>query len=166
MDELKAAAERILIASKDPSAGVWVWGDASFGDCALRCDMEILARHYLSPPAAGPGVDANRFVSNCRQRDRDGDWVNDYDELVAELRAALGTGEGDDGLEFPIGSRWAIDHDGFVGSVIGYYRRRDGKEGVVLQQDGTNVVHVYGLRWLAPASPIPAAPAPNEGGKK
>jgi len=41
-----------------------------------------------------------------------------------------------------------IDHDGFVGRVTGYYERHDGKHGVVLQQEGTRVVHVYGEKWL------------------
>lgn len=50
--------------------------------------------------------------------------------------------------KYPIDSRWHIGHDGFVGTVRGYYIRRDGKRGVVLQQDETNIVHVYGERWL------------------
>lgn len=49
------------------------------------------------------------------------------------------------------GLRYRIAHDGFVGTVIGHYERLDGKRGVVLQQDGTNVVHVYGEKWLIPA---------------
>jgi hypothetical protein len=50
------------------------------------------------------------------------------------------------------GDRFLIDHDGFVGTVIGEYQRLDGKRGVVLQQDGTTVVHVYGEKWLKPAA--------------
>ncbi|WP_404927115.1 hypothetical protein [Mesorhizobium sp. ORM16] len=46
-----------------------------------------------------------------------------------------------------------IEHDGFEGSVIGSYTTREGKRGVVLQQIGTKVVHVYGEKWLALASP-------------
>lgn len=52
-----------------------------------------------------------------------------------------------------IGTRYAIEHDGFVGDVRGHYTRRDGYRGVVLQQDGTNVVHVYGRKWLKPLTP-------------
>lgn len=55
---------------------------------------------------------------------------------------------GPDDMRAPLGARFTIDHDGFVGTVIGYYRRHDGKRGVVLQQDGTKVVHVYGEKWL------------------
>lgn len=47
--------------------------------------------------------------------------------------------------------RYRIEHDGFVGTKIGEYQRLDGKRGVVLQQDGTNIVHVYGEKWLVPA---------------
>ncbi|EHK57722.1 hypothetical protein [Allomesorhizobium alhagi] len=46
--------------------------------------------------------------------------------------------------------RYRIEHDGFVGTKIGEYQRLDGKRGVVLQQDGTNIVHVYGIKWLIP----------------
>lgn len=55
----------------------------------------------------------------------------------------------------PRGTRYSIEHDGFTGTVIGHYERLDGKRGVVLQQDGTNVVHVYGEKWLKPAGAAP-----------
>lgn len=41
-----------------------------------------------------------------------------------------------------------IAHDGFAGEIIGHYTTREGKRGVVVQQDGTRVVHVYGEKWL------------------
>jgi hypothetical protein len=41
-----------------------------------------------------------------------------------------------------------IEHDGFVGDIIGEYRTREGRTGVVLQQIGTRIVHVYGSQWL------------------
>lgn len=41
-----------------------------------------------------------------------------------------------------------IEHDGFKGDIIGYYTTREGKRGVVVQQDGTRVVHVYGEKWI------------------
>jgi len=42
-----------------------------------------------------------------------------------------------------------IAHDGFAGDIIGHYTTREGKKGVVVQQDGTRVVHVYGEKWIA-----------------
>jgi hypothetical protein len=43
-----------------------------------------------------------------------------------------------------------IEHDAFEGSIIGEYTTREGKRGVVLQQTGTKVVHVYSEKWLTP----------------
>ena len=57
-----------------------------------------------------------------------------------------------------IGAHHTIQHDGFAGSVIGHYVTREGRRGVVLQQDGTRVVHVYGEKWLS------APPAPQQQG--
>lgn len=54
--------------------------------------------------------------------------------------------------------RVAIAHDGFAGDIIGHYVTREGKRGVVVQQDGTRVVHVYGEKWLAASPPAEAAP--------
>lgn len=50
----------------------------------------------------------------------------------------------------PIGTAYRIEHDGFAGTVQGYYKTREGKKAVVLQQHGTKVVHVYGRQWLKP----------------
>lgn len=50
--------------------------------------------------------------------------------------------------DWPLGTEVTIDHDGFTGEIIGYYHRSDGYCGVVLQQVGTKVVHVYGLKHL------------------
>lgn len=47
-----------------------------------------------------------------------------------------------------LGSTHTIEHDGFEGEVIGYYTTREGKQGVVMQQLGTRVVHVYGTKWI------------------
>lgn len=51
---------------------------------------------------------------------------------------------------WPIGYHFKILHDGFEGTVIGHYCRLDGYYGVVGQQAGTNIVHVYGARFLKP----------------
>lgn len=48
----------------------------------------------------------------------------------------------------PIGTRLSVEHDGFEGTIIGYYRTREGKPGLVLQQDNTRIVHVYGEKWF------------------
>ena len=49
-----------------------------------------------------------------------------------------------------MGTMVVIEHDGFIGTVQGHYGTREGKRGVVLQQVGTKVVHVYGERWIKP----------------
>lgn len=57
-------------------------------------------------------------------------------------------------VEWPgclMGKTFRIEHDGFEGEVIGSYYTKEGKRGVVLQQTGTRVVHVYGEKWLRPA---------------
>lgn len=54
----------------------------------------------------------------------------------------------EDWRDYPIGSQWKCRFDDFQGSVIGYYLTKQGKQGVVLQQNGTRVVHVYGIASL------------------
>jgi len=49
-----------------------------------------------------------------------------------------------------LGQRFSADYDDFTGTVIGSYRTKEGKDGLVLQQDGTRVVHVYGRKRLTP----------------
>lgn len=44
----------------------------------------------------------------------------------------------------------AVEYDGFIGTVQGSYVTREGKRGVVLQQVGTKVVHVYGADRASP----------------
>jgi len=51
-----------------------------------------------------------------------------------------------------------IAHDGFAGDIIGSYITREGKRGVVVQQDGTRVVHVYGAKWIEGQVTAPAHP--------
>jgi hypothetical protein len=43
---------------------------------------------------------------------------------------------------------YTIEHDGFEGVEIGSYLTLEGKRGLVLQQRGTRVVHVYGERFI------------------
>lgn len=58
-------------------------------------------------------------------------------------------------VEVRDGQRFTIEHDGFTGTVIGSYERLDGYRGVVMQQDGCRVVHVYGEKHLRPALTSP-----------
>lgn len=46
--------------------------------------------------------------------------------------------------------RYRVEFDSFEGVEIGSYTTLEGKEGVVLQQIGTRVVHVYGRKHLVP----------------
>lgn len=54
-------------------------------------------------------------------------------------------------MTFDYGDLVFIEHDGFVGTIIGFYERNDGYCGVVVQQLDTKVVHVYGLKYLKKA---------------
>jgi hypothetical protein len=56
-----------------------------------------------------------------------------------------------------MGRTYTIAHDGFFGKIIGSYITKEGKEGVVMQQIGTRVVHVYGRKWLTITEPPTAA---------
>lgn len=47
--------------------------------------------------------------------------------------------------------------------MIGSYVTREGKRGVVVQQDGTKVVHVYGEKWIVPAAAINVHDAGDQG---
>jgi hypothetical protein len=49
---------------------------------------------------------------------------------------------------WPIGTRLKVEHDGFSGTVQGYYVTREGKPGLALQLDNAKVVHVYGEKWF------------------
>lgn len=63
--------------------------------------------------------------------------IRAYDKMKKDLEKA-----------YELGSQWRVEHDGFEGSVIGHYITHEGKLGVVLQQRSTQVVHVYGTKWL------------------
>ena len=51
---------------------------------------------------------------------------------------------------WPIGTRLSVKHDGFSGTVQGYYVTREGKPGLDLQLDDARVIHVYGTKWFEP----------------
>jgi len=58
--------------------------------------------------------------------------------------------------EYPYGSRWRAEYDGYVGTVIGWYVTREGRPGLDLQLDNARVVHVYGLKHLTALDDAPA----------
>lgn len=74
---------------------------------------------------------------------------------TAILSLLSGAGSGAD-TKSDGGRIYTIEHDGFVGSMQGSYITREGKRGVVLQQIGTRVVHVYGEKWLKTPDVKPA----------
>lgn len=82
-----------------------------------------------------------------------GKWMGGNGGLVSretiaradEARRALAALEAE---PFPPGTPLAVAHDGFEGAVIGRYVTREGKSGLVLQQHGTRIVHVYGEKWF------------------
>lgn len=49
---------------------------------------------------------------------------------------------------YPLGFNQSVEHDGFKGTVIGYYVTREGKPGLVLQLHDAKVVHVYSTKWF------------------
>ena len=107
--------------------------------CA-KCDCRSFARCSTRLPdtSFGPG-DFVRCV-NCK----------DVSFFPERLSASMAGPEGK-----PL--RVSVSYDGFTGDVIGSYTTREGKQGVVVQQDGTRVVHVYG-RSRVEAAPAPALP--------
>lgn len=54
---------------------------------------------------------------------------------------------------FPVGTDLNVAHDGFSGTVQGYYRTREGRPGLVLQMHGNKVVHVYSEKWFQNLGP-------------
>jgi len=44
---------------------------------------------------------------------------------------------------WPYGTPVIVAHDLFEGDVVGWYRTREGKPGLVLQHEGNLIVHVY-----------------------
>lgn len=70
----------------------------------------------------------------------------DIREAITALRAKGGEGDRPTG-------RVSVEYDGFSGDIIGHYVTREGKNGVVVQQDGTRVVHVYGENRTLPTPP-------------
>lgn len=49
---------------------------------------------------------------------------------------------------FPLATELVVEHDGFIGTVQGYYITREGHTGLVLQDKSNRVVHVYKEKWF------------------
>lgn len=54
---------------------------------------------------------------------------------------------------YPPNTRLYVKHDGFAGTVRGYYVTKEGKPGLVLQLDNAKVIHVYSTKWLEATRP-------------
>lgn len=76
------------------------------------------------------------------------DTVAREDRRLAAMQAALEAVQTQ--AEAEAGPAYRIDHDGFTGTRQGSYVTREGKRGLMLQQLGTKVVHVYGEKWCVP----------------
>lgn len=74
------------------------------------------------------------------------DLIRDQDDAATLLNLCNGLGNFMKVPELPLGTKVSVEYDGFQGTVIGHYQRLDGYEGVVVQQHGTRVVHVYGVK--------------------
>jgi len=114
-----------------------------------------LRNYILSPTAAGPGLDAEAFVMKCINAGR-AHYDSAFEphgiiDLSAELRAALGTGEGDDSGPSMRGCERCKGR-GFLGHPA------PGQHGFI----GTPKCPVC----LGSDKVIDAYPAPNEGGVK
>ena len=49
---------------------------------------------------------------------------------------------------YPYGTELSVEHDGFAGTVVGYYITREGNHGLSLQLHNAKVVHVYSEKWF------------------
>ncbi len=98
------------------------------------------------------GVADLAIQQRARAERHTGDPLDGMEERVsaylADTRPAIPAWLTDALRKHPLGTCYTIQHDGFHGHVIGYYQRHDGKRGVVMQFGATNIVHVYGDKWL------------------
>ena len=112
--------------------------------------------------SAGTSADLRKALEKIASENTKFDWPAGAtaDEALSHVavqmrqiaRAALAAPQ-------PVDKRaWRIEHDGFEGVEIGSYTTLEGKEGVVLQQFGSRIVHVYGRKWLK-SFPADSAPA-------
>ncbi len=152
------------------------------GCVALPDELWAMRRHVKSPAtrisvvAPGYGTVATMAISTLSHRRQEGLSIAHHfarldPATVRELCRLARIGLSAQGApvgwklvpveptkERPTGAV-SIEHDGFSGDIIGHYITREGKRGVVVQQHGTRVVHVYGEKWLKTAS-ISESPEP------
>lgn len=127
-------------------------------------------REALEPcPFCGTELDIDRNISDtgvywvmCHQCCAEGPPVNPKAEAIKAWNTRALTAS--PGEQKPV-ERYSIEFDGFTGTVIGSYTTLEGKDGVVLQQDGTRVVHVYGRKHLKPAVSTGDEAKKSEGGR-
>lgn len=82
------------------------------------------------------------------------DWKRDQVSLMEWIAKRIGKAEGasewlaDLMLRYPLGTQLVSPIDDLDGEVVGYYRTREGKFGLALQQNGKRIVHVYQTKWF------------------
>lgn len=109
---------------------------------AVQVGREAVAQVVRDEPGQQPSPETIACVLAGRLDDRQAPRfaILGARAMLAKLREL--------GLIFDSTTQFTIPHDGFVGDPIGAYVTREGKKGVVLQQIGTQVVHVYGRKWI------------------
>lgn len=108
-------------------------------------------------------VDTNQIAADFARRLRaNADHAEDCKFSVANL-STLSVAECrslaawiDAALPAPVAVRHVGNrNDGFAGTVQGSYVTREGERGLVIQQYGTKVIHVYREKWLTEdAAPV------------
>ena len=73
--------------------------------------------------------------------------------MTDDLMASMRYGWGPEVQGAMSGAIYRIERDGFEGVQIGSYVTLEGHEGIVLQQLGTKVVHVYRRKWAVEILP-------------
>lgn len=135
MDEAADIIEAERKAREDERANNLAWeGQQSKRIAMLRAQLEQ-AKATLQAR-----LDALDFAHTSM--DEEERVMDEADDLIRATFASLNTSKD---VEPEV---CRIEHDGFEGTIQGRYTTREGKRGVVLQQIGTRVIHVYGEKWL------------------
>jgi hypothetical protein len=140
------------------AAKTWARGDVQYNAAKIganRAIIRLIKDNRIQAPTQGAAVDVEAlkhfrvFYHRSRYENDNATvlnwgigWNDCIDWLAEQGHLPAPSSEK--------GKRFRIEHDGFQGTVIGHYTRLDGEEGVVMQQNGTTVVHVYRKKWLIP----------------